>query len=155
MLIYRANYSDIDKWLELAEEFYEEGFDGYKWGFNRDHARITYTLFIQNHLCFMAELDGIAVGCLAGVITQHHFNYDFIYFQEAMWFIRKPYRGKGVATQLLKAVEEECGKLGCQKLSVGISQSVMPEKLDRVYRQMGFKLFETHYIKDIKWPKED
>jgi len=118
-------------------------------------ARITYMLFIQNHLCFLAEVDGRYVGCLAGVITQHHFNYDYKYYQEAMWFVKKEYRGKGIATGLLKATEHECRQLNCKKIAVGISQSVLPKVLDRAYRQMGFSLFETHYIKDVPWVQED
>lgn len=149
MRIFKADESNLFDWLPLAIEFYNEGFDGYKWGFVENDAKLTYMLFIQNHLCFMAEVDGEIVGCMAGVITQHHFNYGFIYYQEAMWYVKPDFRGKGVASALLKATEGECRQLGCQKISVGISQSVLPEKLDRVYRQMGFKLFETHYIKDI------
>ena len=106
-------------------------------------------LFIQNHLCYLAENEGKIIGCLAGVLTQHHFNYDFKFFQEAMWYVKKEFRGKGVASALLKAVEDECRALKCKKISVGITDNMKPEIIARVYRQMGFKLFETHYIKDI------
>jgi len=139
----------MEVWLKLAKEFYAEGFDEYQWGFNDEHARTTYKLFIANHLCYIAEVNGEPVGCLAGVITQHHFNYYHLYFQESMWFIKKPFRGKGVATQLLDAVVKECLERKCNSVIVGHTANVMPKLIERFYKQLGFKLFETHYIKDL------
>lgn len=149
MRVYQASDKDLGVWLKLAKEFYAEGFDDYKWGFNDAHAQTTYLLFIQNHLCFLAEDEGKVIGCMAGVITQHHFNYDFVYYQEAMWYIIPEYRGKGVASQLLEATEGKCRELGCQKLAVGHPQDQRLDIIDKIFKQMGFKPFEKHYIKDL------
>jgi len=147
--IYKADESHLKIWLPLAKEFYDEGFDEYQWGFNEQHAETTYKLFIINHLCFLAEYNGEPVGCLAGVISQHHFNYHFLYFQESMWFIKKDFRKLGIARKLLKATSEEATKRGCQKFIVGYTQKVLPLIMDRFYRRLGFNLFETHYVKDL------
>lgn len=147
--VYKADISHIDIWLPLAKEFYDEGFDEYKWGFNEEHARATYKLFILNHVCFLAELNGEPVGCLAGVISQHHFNYHFLFYQESMWFVKKQHRGSKIAKALLEATQEECRTRGCEKIIVGYTQKVIPETMKRFYTQLGFQLFETHYIKDL------
>lgn len=147
--VYKADLSHVEIWLKLAKEFYAEGFDEWQWGFNDDHARATYTLFIQNHLCYIAELNGEAVGCLAGVITQHHFNYHHLYFQESMWYIKSEHRSKGIASELLRYVTQECYDRKCNNIIVGHTANVMPEHMKRFYQQLGFKLFETHYIKDL------
>ena len=147
--VYKADDTHLEVWLPLAKAFYDEGYEEYQWGFNDEHARTTYKLFILNHICFLAELNGEAVGCLAGVVSQHHFNYHHLYFQESMWYVRKDLRGKGIASKLLEATKKECLSRNCNQMIVGHTAKVMSKFLDRFYRQLGFVLFESHYIKDI------
>jgi len=147
--VFKADQSHLKVWLPLAKEFYDEGFDEYQWGFNEQHAEATYKLFIINHICFMAEVNGEVIGCLAGVVSQHHFNYHFKFFQESMWFVKKDFRKLGVAKALLKATAEEAQQRGCQKFIVGYTEKVVPKIMKRFYSQLKFDLFETHYIKDL------
>ena len=147
--IFKAGVEHLDLWLPIAEEFYDEGFDEYKWGFNKEHASATYKLFIINHICYLAEFNGEIVGCLAGCVSEHHFNYNFKYFQESMWYVKKGLRGKGIATALLEAVKVEAKERGCERFVVGHTDNIMPAFMKKFYQQLGFKLFETHYIKDL------
>jgi GNAT superfamily N-acetyltransferase len=147
-MIFRATEEDVGDFLLLAEKFYNDGYAGYEWGYNKEHAKITYILFIKNHICYMAQIDGKVIGILAGVVTQHHFNYDFQYFQEAMWYVLPEYRSQGIADQLLEVVTNEAKGRGCKRMIVGHTENVMPKELSYYYRKLGFQLFETHYIKE-------
>jgi len=152
-IIFQAQEEDVGDFLILAEKFYNDGYAGYEWGFNKDHVKITYLLFIKNHICYMAQEEGKIIGLLAGIITQHHFNYDFQYFQEAMWYILPEYRSQGIADKLLEVVTRECASRGCRRMVVGHTENVTPRELATYYQSKGFELFETHYIKDIKHGK--
>jgi GNAT superfamily N-acetyltransferase len=155
MEIFKATEEDVGDFLKLAEMFYNDGYAGYEWGYNKEHAKITFLLFLKNHICYMAHNNGEVIGLLAGIVTQHHFNYEFQYFQEAMWYVLPEYRKLGIADRLLEVVERECVSRGCKKMVVGHTENVMPRELAYYYKSKGFELFETHYIKDTKWHKED
>lgn len=147
-MIIKGTSEYLDEWVELAREFYYEGHADYGFGFVDESTRLTYLLWVRTQICYLLIEEGKLIGCMAGSIILHPFNYDCLVFSEAMWYIKKENRGGKGALLLLAAVTAELRARNVQKMSVGHTK-VYAEKLQKFYESLGFEKLETHYIKDV------
>lgn len=98
---------------------------------------------IEGQVVLVAEEDGKVVGVLAGMITPYVFNTTKTVFQETIWYVEKEHRG-------------EAGKLPMETLLtlLDVDYTIFANMhnsyagiIDRFYTKLGFKPFETHWIR--------
>ena len=92
----------------------------------------------SNYGFYVATIDDLVVGTIS-------FKAD----EESLEFFRlstdKEFRNLGIATALLKKIEEVAGELGCSKVKLDTSNAQIPAM--KLYQRLGYKTVgQSHYI---------
>jgi GNAT superfamily N-acetyltransferase len=66
---------------------------------------------------------------------------------ETFWFVLPEFKGEG--KKLFETFEEIAGGVGCKKLAMIHLVDSYPESLKDFYTRSGYKLLESHYVKEI------
>lgn len=99
---------------------------------------------------FLLLRDNIVIGFMGAIIFQSPLGNQNI-ASEHFWYISGKHRGRGTLL-LFRAVKEWAKERGCSHLIMNASclASGIHDKLCRFYEKMGFKKFETSFIKEIE-----
>ena len=145
MLIRRCKTDDFPSVKVLLEKFHKEAVEEY--GLKCDRGLLE--LAIQKHYKYATVLvvGDEVVGLIAGQIVDYPLQKEKI-FQEMVWYVTKEHREHGL--KLLKAIEDQCKKEGIRAVIMVAMGNSMKEKLDRIYKFMGYKELETQYIKVVE-----
>jgi GNAT superfamily N-acetyltransferase len=136
MLIRRANENDLEAGIKAVRSIYERNHSAFRWEI--DKVRSVVEHFIENGVCFVAEIDGKAVGCLVGFVEEALYSSQSV-FHGWFWYSEVP----GVGKKLLEHVDN-------WRKDQGIEFFVMTsgnEVLRGFYEREGFELYETHYLR--------
>lgn len=138
-------YKDV---VALIENFYVEAIQHYDTGLDRERLSETVIEIGTGKLgkVFLMIVEGKCEGLLAGIYAPSLLNKKKI-FQEVIWYVNKPFRLKGVS--LLKKSEEILRGEGFEVMIMAVLEASKPEKIKSLYERMGYKLFESHYIKGL------
>jgi len=136
-------YSDIYendvRWL--VREFQAESLAEYGLTFN-DEA-LTKTLAEHKHQIFVLIIDDRCEGILAGKEVYTPQGGEKCW-HEMIWFVSKRHRKYGL--RLLDAVKAILKAEGFTLIVMVYMHNSKSDKLDRLYRRMGYKAMETNYI---------
>ena len=66
---------------------------------------------------------------------------------EFFWFVRAEVRGQGL--KLYYAFEAWARARHCAQIRMVHLLDLMPERLAKVYRRLGYEPAETHYVKEL------
>jgi GNAT superfamily N-acetyltransferase len=135
----------VFEWAELAKAFITEALAEYDWGVNEDDLHTTYHAWDKD-FGFLLLDEGKVVGCLAGLLTPHFFDYSNLFFSEFMWYVKPEYRNQGGGIKLYNACLARCKERGVTRMVMGHT-SYMQEDFTKLYRGLGFKYLQTHYEK--------
>lgn len=87
---------------------------------------------------FVAEIDGVVVGGLAGGITEQWFSSEKIAFDYS-FFIDPKSRSGFTATKLARAFINWATTMGAKHVQIGITTGINVEGTSRFYRALGFE----------------
>lgn len=149
MKIRKANLSDTTDLIALFFDFYNESIGNY--GIPMDDKTVGQTVinYIRNHVVFVLEKDNEEiVGFIGGVVATYPVNENVKIFIESGWFVKKDYRKDSV--QLLAVLEKYCKDNEIEHLIIGNTDVGKTEQFKNFYERKGYKLFEQHFIKEIK-----
>ena len=149
MKVIKAEPIYVHDFIELVQRFIELGVDEYDFGFKRNDAESTYFLWVRSQIAFLLMDGKKVIGVFAGISAPHFFDYSTFFFHESMWFVLPEYQGQGGGAMLYRAVHNECIKLGIKKIVMGHTYGFKPGSFEKLYKRMGFRKLETHYVKDL------
>lgn len=89
-----------------------------------------------------------AKGIIGGTITKCTMTADII-AMESFWWVAPELRGGVCGIKLLREWEKACMSAGAKRLYVGNLEQLNNEKMRCLYRRMGYRALETHYVKSI------
>lgn len=95
---------------------------------------------------FVDENEGEIAGTLGGV-AYPEINSGELVATEFFWFVDPDRRGGGL--RLYRAFERWARAKGCRELRMAYLMDSMPEKLDTLYRRLGFEPVEVQYVKEL------
>ncbi len=95
---------------------------------------------------FLLEVGGHVEGIFGGVQFPDLYSGELI-ATEFFWYVREGHRGAGM--KLFRAFERWAVERHCTQIRMVHLMDSMPEKLERVYRGLGFIPAEIHYVKDL------
>jgi len=146
-MIERATTDRLRELMPLIEEFYASS--KFLNRFNPDHCEKMWINLITNNIgiIFLLIEHEKITGFLAA-LKYPDINSGELVGTEMAWFVKESQRGRGLL--LLKEFEKWAKEEGCKKITMGFLIDLMPEKVQRVYENMGYKASETHYIKEIE-----
>lgn len=91
---------------------------------------------------------GKVIGGIGGVITAFQTS-DVFNCIEMFWWVDEDHRGR-VGLKLLKAFEAEARVAGCDRITMAYMETSMPERVQALYSNLGYKPYEHHWIKNLK-----
>lgn len=128
----------------LLQEFHKDSLEDY--GLECEDNKIGQAIKDNNANGLVLEMDGKVVGIITGTIVDYPLQKAKIY-QEIVWYVSKDYRRYGL--KLLRELEKRCKDRGITQIIMVALGSSMREQLDRIYKTMGYRELETHYIKAV------
>ena len=145
-LIRQATPEDFAALEPLGREFYAQSrfLQGLDWG--RFTKLWTALIGQGTGVILLLEEPGGVAGMLGGVIYPEPYSGALI-ATEFFWFVRSAARGGGLS--LYKAFEQWARRERCTQIRMVHLLDLMPEKLERVYRHLGYEPVETHYVKEL------
>jgi GNAT superfamily N-acetyltransferase len=146
--IRQAEIDDLPTLEPLGRQFYEQSkfLRHLDWG--RFCALWAGLLAADTGVIFqLFDGAGQLSGLLGGVAYPEPYSGNLI-ATEFFWFVQESSRGKGLS--LYKAFEQWARQRGCSEIRMVHLVDLMPEKLERVYRHLGFEPAEVHYVKELK-----
>lgn len=149
IVIRKVLVGDFNKIIQMLTQFQEEILADY--GLNLNTPNFKEEMFSYVDSSFVAEKNGELVGIIAGKIINFPFSVDKIY-QEAIWFVCKEYRSFGL--RLMNRLTEWCKEQDIKFLVTSRMINLQSDKLDVVYKHLGFVPYEVNYIKNISQEKE-
>ena len=130
--------------VEIVSNFYDEAIKYYDVGLTKEV--LFETIKALKGSAFLLIVDGKCQGLLAGMEAPSMLN-DKRKYQEVIWYVNKPFRRYGIG--LLNKVQELLKAQGFSTMIMAVLEASKTRKLKRFYERMGYKKFETHYIKEI------
>lgn len=97
---------------------------------------------------FVAEIDGVVVGGLAGGITEQWFSSELLAFDYS-FFIDPKTRSGITATKLVKAFTSWAKLRGAKHVQIGITTGINVEGTSRFYRALGFEDAGLFFNKEL------
>jgi GNAT superfamily N-acetyltransferase len=144
MIIERGSEERYKEALEVIKNFYEESLHEYDT--RLDEKKLIDSFDKYKYGSFLLIINGKCEGILAGVGVTSPLNNDMIY-QEMIWYVNKPYRKYGV--YLLNKAQEILKQEGYKAIIMVCLYNSMTDKLIKLYEKMGFKMFESHFIRNL------
>jgi GNAT superfamily N-acetyltransferase len=142
-----ARAEDLPRLEPIAREFYAS---------SRFLKRFDISLFCQAWEALLRNGTGVIyllidgageiTGTIGGVAYPDLYSGALV-ATEFFWFVREGCRGKGI--ELYKSFERWAREKQCVEIRMVHLLDSMPEKLERVYRSLGFSPTEKHYAKEL------
>ena len=147
MIIRAGQLIDLERCLDMAENFYEVA--GYKEDIPlcRDSCREFMEFAMSQGLLFVAALEGSVVGFVLGIASPYIMNKNYLAGAELAWWVEPEYRKGSTGIKLLKAIEKSAKDLGIKMWSMMSLESVEPEKMERLYKALGYVPAERTYVR--------
>lgn len=133
-----------DDVIQVIHNFYTEALSEYSSAI--DESVLLKTIDQYRGGIFLLIINDKCEGVFAGATTTSPINSDKV-LQELVWFVNKPHRLSGVF--FLRQVEAELKRRGYAQLVMALMANSKAEKIASLYGRMKFKLFESHYIKNL------
>lgn len=68
---------------------------------------------------------------------------------ETFWYVRPECRARMMGMDLLFAFEQWAKDEGCKRIAMIHLADSSPDRLERLYRSLGYQLAEKHYVKEV------
>ena len=133
-----------DDIIELTKMFFDEALKEY--GLECKKEDIQSVIEICKKSGFLLIEDDKCCGVIGGIITQH-LGGSAKAFQEVIWYVKPEYRRYGISLYL--EMEHWCKENGVENIIMVCMHSSKKDKLSAFYERLGFKAFETQFIKKI------
>lgn len=144
--IRQAAPDDFPRLCELGENFYAEMKISGK--FSSEHFTDSWALLAKTGVgeLWVLECDNRVLGSV-GFIAVSDINSGEKVASELFWFMDPLARGQGKA--LLEKFEARAKELGCARMLMIHLAGPRSETLSRLYERRGYKLLESHFVKEI------
>ena len=98
----------------------------------------------SDRVVFVAERDGVLVGCIFGELTSMFWSNDLSVY-DRMWYVEPDNRGTLVGVRLLKSLIEWSRARGAKEFFVGHSSGIARGRSDLLLRRLGLDSVATLY----------
>lgn len=138
----------LDSITPLAKQFWQEG--EIVGNYDESSFIASWTDIIKRDVgrIIGAYRNDKLIGMLGFVVSKDP-NDGVLVSQEMFWFVDPQYR-KGEGLLLLNAYEKIATDVGVKRIGMVHLESIHSDKLGKLYTKRGYKITETHYMKEIK-----
>ncbi len=147
----RSTFADVESMVPLTEDLHKHLDLGRLAPY--DPAYIEVFIAVSTHdedkLALIAEQDGTVIGMLIAHTMGHWWNPSKQYAQELMYWVRPQYRHLGAGAELLSRFEDWAKERGLDMAGMSRSGIYQAEKLDKIYRDLGYVEESVIYLKRV------
>ena len=111
-------------------------------------AAFMQALMERDGVVFVAEIDGVVVGGMAGGVVDQWFSDELIAYDFSI-FVEPRRRDGLIAIKLMRAFEEWARIKGAKQIHMGIGTDINVEGTSRLYEHMGFRHFGPLFMKEL------
>lgn len=147
MRIITATVEDVPRIMECARQFCAV----LKHPLNEKH----YGQFweraltcVQGNIFLLEDDSGNVAGGIGG-LTHPDLLSGQLCAVELFWYVKPEFRKGLWPVRLLKEFERWAEKSGCRTVAMVYMQDSQPEKMKEFYERSGYRLQESHYIKNL------
>jgi GNAT superfamily N-acetyltransferase len=147
-MIRPAKHSDVPRLIELGTILHDTTRYASMNFSPEKSAAFLHSLINGVGVIFVAEIDGLVVGGLAGGLTDQWFSDDLIAYDYSIFI--EPGRRSGItAVRLIKTFEQWAILKGAKQLHMGIGTEVNVEGTVRLYQSCGLNHFGPLMMKEL------
>lgn len=147
-MIRPATIADIPRIIELGTILHQTTSYAAQ-PFNPEKAAAFMAALIGGEgVVFVAEIDGVVVGGMAGGIVDQWFNDDLIAYDYSI-FVEPTRRNGIIAARLIRVFEEWARIKGAKQINMGIGTDVNVAGTSRLYESLGLKHFGPLFVKEL------
>jgi GNAT superfamily N-acetyltransferase len=130
--------------LDIAWNFYNEAFKEYDAVFDINVIKQSIQTYKKDSFLLLNDVK--CEGILAGM-TVNSLSGGGKMFQEVIWYVNEKYRKYGI--YMLKEAEKRLKDQGYTAIIMALLFNSKADKIDKLYKRMGYNPFETHYIRNL------
>lgn len=149
-MIRSGTEKDYARCVELGFNFHQHAYGLHGVGYCTDSCLKTLELCHSHGLFVVAEIDGVVEGFCIGAKSPMMMNNSVTVGSELVWWVEPKHRSSGAGLALLKGIESAAKGAGVDVWAMVLLDSVDPEKVDKIYRKMGYSPAERSYIKRLQ-----
>jgi hypothetical protein len=138
---------DIPQIVEMARDFWKETI--YDEPFCSETVAAMSQLCIDQGLMCVVDIDGVLEGFACGVKGPLLANAEVLSGTEVAWWVNPDHRKGRNGIALLLSLEQQAKAQGIKYWNMVFMESSMPEKIEGIYKKMGYKKTEVFYTKVI------
>ena len=95
---------------------------------------------------FLYIRNGSVLGMICGIKHPDMLTGEWV-ATELFWFVDSKHRGIGI--KLLNKFERWAKRSGCKQIIMVHLSDLMPEVVEKIYIRRGYRLLESHFIKEL------
>lgn len=149
MLIRKGTEQDLERCLDLSENFYATTFHKDYVPLDRDSCADYFRISINQSMLAVAEFNGVVQGFILAISSPFVVNKAYTTASELAWWIEPEYRNGSAGIKLLRFSESLAKKQGASFISMASLQASMPEKVHKLYSSQGYEHAESTYLKAV------
>ena len=151
-MIRKAELKDIPEITKMVYEFFSQ--DQLKnTGVSLDEVSLINLIstLIKNEktIVLVGLIDSEVVACIAGSVMEWMFNCNEKVLYEIWWYVRPEARGGKIAGKIINKFRNAGKEFGCSSWIMATSANKEENKVELIYKKMGLKHLEQHYIGKI------
>lgn len=148
-MIRAAKHSDVPRLVELGAMLHRSsGYASLPFSPGKVASFLGELIDGQSGVVFVAEIDGVVVGGMAGGIIDQWFCDEMVAYDYSIFI--DPARRSGItAIRLVRAFEEWARLRGARHVQMGIGTQLNVEGTSKLYQSLGFELFAPLFQKEI------
>lgn len=147
-MIRTARESDVDDLLAMGRAMYSESPRYSDLPFSETKARALIANLLPTGGIFVAEINGMVVGMLAGYCVEHFFG-PGKYAGDLVVYVLPDFRGSSCAVRLVRALEQWAEEQGAKEILLGVSTEVETERTTTLYKHLGYRASGCSLIKHV------
>lgn len=150
MLIKRVQIDDIPRILPMVRKFYTDSIEAMGLPYHEESVEKSAKALAAQHLALYAEtVDGELIGVLGGMVLPWPMDHNYIVFQEILFYVERKYGAFGIGHKLIDGIELYCKQSGISMVVMGALGNRNAIKMDNYLTRRGYKVMETHYMREV------
>lgn len=142
----RLEHADIEQVFAMSKAMHEESPRFRDKPFREEKAQALIGHLIAVGGGFVADLDGVLVGMVGGMLVEHFFSSQK-FSTDLVVYVLPAFRGSSAGVRLIAAYEEWAFANGAEEVGLGVSAGVEQERTVCIYERLGYKMASYTLIK--------
>lgn len=145
MSVRKAGIGDLPHLVKMSKQFFDASGYGMEMAFSDKSTKTSLEELMTQHILLVHG--DPPEGMIGLILGSQAFNRNQKMAVELFWWVNPG--SNGIGRELLIEAEKQAKIRGAQHISMLSLQSMSPDRVDEIYKRMGYQLREFHYLKAL------